>query len=60
MTRYAVLDRVVVEADGYNVEDPDELHSTLKEALSSDGPSLVDIVTQQLQDAKAPVSKWIA
>jgi len=32
----------------------------LKESLALGGPSLVDIVCQPLQEAKAPVSEWIA
>ncbi|MGE5215385.1 MAG: thiamine pyrophosphate-binding protein [Chloroflexota bacterium] len=42
------------------VTDPRELGQALKDALAHDGPSLVDIVCQPLQEAKAPVSEWIA
>ncbi len=42
------------------VTDPNELGQALKEALAHGGPSLVDIVCQPLQDAKAPVSEWVA
>ena len=44
----------------WRVTEPNELGKALKEALALDGPSLVDIVCQPLQDAKAPVSEWIA
>ncbi len=45
---------------GTRVEDPDELGPVLDEALSHDGPALVDVVVQPLQESRAPVSKWIA
>lgn len=42
------------------VEDPRELDEAMGEALRSPGPFLLDVVTQPLEDANAPVSKWIA
>lgn len=42
------------------VEDPAELASAIQESLSSQGPFLLDVVTQPLHEASAPVSKWIA
>ncbi len=42
------------------VEDPADLRRTLAEAVAHDGPSLVDVICQPLQDAEAPVSEWIA
>ncbi|MEM7173358.1 MAG: thiamine pyrophosphate-binding protein [Pseudomonadota bacterium] len=53
----------IAEAFGlkaWRVEDPAQLEPTLREALTCDGPSLVDIVSQPLQDAAAPVSEWVA
>lgn len=44
----------------WRVTDPDRLHKSLKEAFSHAGPTLVDIVCQPLQEARAPVSEWIA
>ena len=44
----------------WQVIDPDQLAKALKEALSHDGPTLVDIVCQPLHEANAPVSEWIA
>ena len=32
----------------------------MREALTHDGPFLLDVVTQPLEEARAPVSKWIA
>ena len=38
-----------------------DLNKTIKEALNyKKGPCLIDIISQPLQDAKAPVSEWIA
>jgi acetolactate synthase-1/2/3 large subunit len=42
------------------VEDPGELDGALDEAMAATGPFLLDVVTQPLEDAHAPVSKWIA
>lgn len=44
----------------WKVEDPSELTSVFKEALDHDGPTLIDIISQPLQDANAPVSEWVA
>lgn len=44
----------------WRVEDPDALQRVLKEAVDHDGPTLVDIVSQPLNEAAAPVSEWIA
>lgn len=44
----------------WRVEDPADLGRVLKEAIEHDGPTLVDIISQPLQDTNAPVSEWIA
>ncbi len=44
----------------WRVTDPAKLDSALRAALETDGPSLIDVVTQPLQDANAPVSEWVA
>jgi len=44
----------------WRVEDPDDLQRILKLAVEHDGPTLVDVISQPLQDANAPVSEWIA
>ena len=44
----------------WRVEDPAALEPVLREALASDAPTLVDIVSQPLHEAAAPVSEWIA
>jgi acetolactate synthase-1/2/3 large subunit len=44
----------------WTVTDPADLKKTLAAAVEHGGPTLVDIITQPLQDAKAPVSEWVA
>ena len=43
----------------WRVDDPAQLESTLAEALAHGGPALVDVVTQPLELAAAPVSQWM-
>lgn len=43
----------------WRVEDPGELSRALAEAVACEGPTLVDIVTQPLEQAAAPVSQWM-
>ena len=53
----------VAEAFGvkaWKVENPDDLEGALRAAVDHPGPTLVDIISQPLQEAKAPVSEWIA
>jgi acetolactate synthase-1/2/3 large subunit len=42
------------------VEDPADLRPALAKALAAGAPTLVDIVTQPLHEARAPVSEWVA
>ncbi len=44
----------------WRVEDPDALEATLRKAVEHDGPTLVDVISQPLNEAAAPVSEWIA
>ncbi len=44
----------------WRVDDPAQLERTMREVLAHDGPTLVDIVTQPLEDAAAPVTEWVA
>lgn len=44
----------------WRVEDPADLEGAMKAALEADGPTLVDVIAQPLQDANAPVSEWVA
>jgi acetolactate synthase-1/2/3 large subunit len=53
----------IAEAYGvrtWRVEAPDELQPALAAALEAGGPTLVDVVTQPLHEARAPVSEWVA
>jgi acetolactate synthase-1/2/3 large subunit len=53
----------VAEAFGvkaFRVERPENLKSALAAAAEHGGPALVDVIAQPLQDARAPVSEWIA
>ncbi len=52
----------VAEAFGvksWRVEDPADVDAAIKAALSHDGPALVDVISQQLQDTAVPVSQWM-
>ena len=52
----------VAEAFGvkaWQVSDPADLESALKAALMHDGPALVDVISQELQDTAVPVSQWM-
>lgn len=44
----------------WRVENPSELKTVLKQAINFDGPTLVDVISQPLHEAEAPVSEWIA
>ncbi len=44
----------------YRVEDPEKLGATLKLAVEANEPVLVDVLCQPLEQARAPVSEWIA
>jgi acetolactate synthase I/II/III large subunit len=53
----------IAEAFGvtsWRVENPEYLRSVLAKAVATDGPTLVDVISQPLHEAKAPVSKWIS
>lgn len=36
-----------------------KLDAAIKAALEHDGPALIDVLAQPLQDAAAPVSQWM-
>jgi acetolactate synthase-1/2/3 large subunit len=53
----------IAEAYGvrsWRVEQPADLKPALGQALEAGEPTLVDVVTQPLHEARAPVSEWIA
>jgi acetolactate synthase-1/2/3 large subunit len=43
----------------WRVEDPADVHGAIKAALAHDGPALVDVISQPLQDTAVPVSQWM-
>ncbi|MCR9136029.1 MAG: thiamine pyrophosphate-binding protein [Alphaproteobacteria bacterium] len=43
----------------WRLEDPATLESVLKEAVEHDGPTLIDVVCQPLEEANAPVRRWM-
>ena len=52
----------VAEAYGvrsWSVDDPQKLEAILRAAIECGEPALVDIISQPLQDAAAPVSQWM-
>ena len=61
---FSVTDHAAVAAafglKSWRVTDPGLLGNALQEALECSGPSLVDVVCQPLEEARAPVSEWIA
>jgi acetolactate synthase-1/2/3 large subunit len=61
---FATTDHAAVAAafgvKSRRVTEPADLGQALNEALAHGGPSLVDVVCQPLQEAKAPVSEWVA
>jgi acetolactate synthase-1/2/3 large subunit len=61
---FAATDHAAVAAafgvKSWRVTEPTELGKHLKDALAYGGPTLVDVVCQSLEEAKAPVSEWIA
>lgn len=44
----------------WRVEDPAELPKVMRQALDHDGPTLIDVISQPLHEAAAPVSEWVA
>ena len=44
----------------WRISEPEQLRPVLAAAIESSRPSLVDIVTQPLDQANAPVSEWVA
>jgi acetolactate synthase-1/2/3 large subunit len=53
----------VAEAFGvkaWRVADPSALRSVLDAAVNHAGPTLVDVISQPLHEAHAPVSEWVA
>lgn len=43
----------------WRVEDPEAVDGAIRDALRHDGPALVDVVSQPLQESNVPVSQWM-
>ena len=43
----------------WRVENPDDLDSVLRQAIAFDGPTLVDVICQNLEETNAPVRRWM-
>ncbi len=43
----------------WRVEAPGNLAGVMREAIAHDGPTLIDVVTQPLEEAAAPVRRWM-
>ncbi|WP_372574676.1 thiamine pyrophosphate-binding protein [Ruegeria jejuensis] len=43
----------------WRVETPDDLERVLREAITHDGPTLVDVICQPLEESNAPVRRWM-
>ena len=43
----------------WRIEDPADLERVLRAAVEHDGPALVDVVCQPLEQANAPVRRWM-
>lgn len=43
----------------WTVEDPADLDGAIKAAIAHDGPTLIDVIAQPLEDSAVPVSQWM-
>ena len=43
----------------WRVERPEELQDAVDQAFAHDGPTLIDVVCQPLEEAAAPVRRWM-
>ncbi|MCK1465329.1 hypothetical protein IVB34_45005 [Bradyrhizobium sp. 2] len=52
----------IAEAFGiksWQVNDPNEIQAVFDASINHDGPTLIDIIAQPLEESKVPVSKWM-
>jgi acetolactate synthase-1/2/3 large subunit len=52
----------IAEAYGlkaWTVADPTELDAVVRSAIAHDGPTLIDVIAQPLEDSAVPVSRWM-
>ena len=43
----------------WTVSDPADLSGIMRKAIEFDGPTLIDIITQPLEETRAPVRRWM-
>lgn len=43
----------------WRVDDPANMEQVLQSAIDHDGPTLIEVVTQALEDSNAPVRRWM-
>lgn len=43
----------------WRVENPEDLERVLREAIDHDGPTLIDVISQPLEETNAPVRRWM-
>jgi len=43
----------------WRVENPEDLEKVLRQAIQHDGPTLVDVISQSLEESNAPVRRWM-
>lgn len=43
----------------WRVEDPADLERVLRQAIEHDGPTLIDVICQALEESNAPVRRWM-
>jgi acetolactate synthase I/II/III large subunit len=43
----------------WRVENPEDLERVMKEAINHDGPTLIDVICQPLEESNAPVRRWM-
>ena len=43
----------------WTVHDPADLDAVIAAAIAHDGPSLVDVIAQPLEESAVPVSRWM-
>ena len=52
----------IAEAFGlkaWTVADPAELDGVVRQAVAHDGPTLIDVISQPLEESAVPVSRWM-
>jgi len=43
----------------WTVEDPSEIEAVVRAAVAHDGPTLIDVISQPLEETAVPVSQWM-